>query len=307
MIWTELGAPLLVILCTLLLGSYLLEYIHGKTGTWLAGGGSYGFLMVLHRVAFKLRQQSISTEHPDSLNRLLAPALLLGLAAMGLAVVPWSRDFVPADLATGIVLWGAVEVLATVVIFLYGWSANAHFPLLAGYRYVSLGLSYMLVSMFVLIGVALPAESLRISAVVESQREVWNIIRQPLGLPLFLVVGLGLTFWGPLNFASPKELASGVSSDTSGPAYVMWEFARRSMLVAFSFIAASAFLGGWLGPILPGPVWLVLKAMAVLTVLLVVGRLLPKISPDGFLTLAWVVLLPLAFVDLIWAGVLALW
>jgi NADH-quinone oxidoreductase subunit H len=306
-IWSGLAAPLLVILCTLVLGSYLLEFVHGKTGAWLAGGRSYAFFTPLYRIALKLRQQSITTERPDDLNRLLAPALFLGLAAMGLSVVPWSGDFIPADLSTGIVLWGAVEVLATVVIFLYGWSANAHFPLLAGYRYVSLGLSYMLVSMFVLIGVALPAESLRISAVVDSQRELWNVIRQPLGLPLFLVVGLGLTFWGPLNFASSKDLASGVSSDTSGPAYLLWEFARRSMLVAFSFMAASAFLGGWLGPILPGPLWLILKAMAVLAVLLLVGRLLPKISADGFISLAWVVLLPLAFVDLIWAGVLALW
>jgi NADH-quinone oxidoreductase subunit H len=296
-----------VVLATLAVGAYGVAVIDGAVGATLAGNRQRSaFLAPLYRAASLWLAAPNSTEAPDTPAWRLAPVLYLTLAAMGLALVPWSADFIPVDLTTGIVLWGAIEPLATVVIFLHGWSANAHFSLLGAYRYVALGLSYILVSMFVLIGVSLPAESLQISAVVESQRELWNLVRQPLGLPLFLVVGLGISFWGPLNFADSRDLAGGTSSEISGRAKLLWQLARAAMLVAFSAIAASAFLGGWLGPVLPGPVWLILKMLFVLVLLLLLGQLLPRLSPDRFVSLAWLLLLPLAFLDLAWAGVEAL-
>ncbi|MDT8408437.1 MAG: complex I subunit 1 family protein [Wenzhouxiangellaceae bacterium] len=264
------------------------------------------FLAPIHQAAAWWLAPLHTTEAPDATAWRLAPVLYLTLAAMGLALVPWSETFVPVDLATGIVLWGALEPLATVLIFLHGWSANAHFALLGSYRYVAIGLSYILVSMFVLIGVALPAESLQISAVVASQQELWNVLRQPLGLPLFLIVGLGISFWGPLDFADSSDLAGGTSAESSGRSLLVWQFARMAMLVSFSGIAAAAFLGGPMGPLLPGPVWLILKMLFILVLLMALGRLLPRLSPERFMTLAWVVLLPLAFIDLVWAGLEAL-
>jgi NADH-quinone oxidoreductase subunit H len=264
------------------------------------------WLAPLKRGAWLMTQHGNATEAPDWRAWRLAPALYLSLAAIGLAVVPWSASLVATDLTTSVVLWGSVEALATVVIFLHGWSANALFALIGGYRYVALGLSYILISMFVLIGVALPAESLQFTQVVASQGELWNLIRQPLGLPLFLIVGLGMTFWGPLNLADSTDLAGGTAAEISGPPRLVWDVARAAMLVAFSGVATSAFLGGWLGPWLPGPLWVVIKMLAVLLVLLLLGRLLPRLAPERCVTLMWVVLLPLSFIDLVWAGVGAL-
>lgn len=311
MIWSTLAVYCGTILLTLFAGAYLVAVLDRAVGTTngskASGRGLTVLIAPLSRSLLRLLQQSTTTEKPDTLNRFLAPPCYFALAALGLCIVPWSADFVPVDLSTGLVLWGAVEALATVVIFLYGWSANAHFPLLGAYRYAALGLSYILVSMFVLIGVALPAESLQLSRVVASQQELWNVLRQPLGLPLFLVVGLGLTFWGPLNFAASDDLHGGITADSSGPPLLVLELARRAMLAAFALIAASAFLGGWLGPWLPGPLWLVLKASLLLALLLWLSPRLPRVSPERFVTLAWVGLLPLAFLDLVWAGVEALW
>ncbi|WP_210725855.1 complex I subunit 1 family protein [Modicisalibacter radicis] len=277
--------------------------IAGACG-WPHQGNAW--LAPLARGAWLYRQDANVTEAPDRPAWRLAPALYLALAALGLALVPWSPTLVVADLATGVVLWGSLEALATVAIFLHGWSANAPLALIGGYRYVALGLSYILVSMFVLIGVVLPAESLKFSQVVAAQEELWNVVRQPLGLPLFLIVGLGLTFWGPLNLADSTDLAGGTASEVSGPPRLVWEIARVAMLVAFSGIAATAFLGGWLGPWLPGPLWLALKMLAVLLALAWLGRVLPRLAPERCVTLMWVVLLPLSFVDLIWAGLEAL-
>lgn len=243
------------------------------------------------------------TEAPDRLNRLLAPGWYLALALVGLSVVPLAEGVVASDLPTGLVLWGACEALTVVVVFLHGWSPNAPLPLIGAYRYVAIGLPAMLLSMFALIGAALPAQSLSVGEVVEAQRELWNVIRQPLGLPLFMALGLVITLRGPFDYADGAELAGGATAEESGPALALWRFARAAMLVAFSAMAATVFLGGHLGPVLPGPLWLLLKTLAVMAATVAAGRWFARMPPSRMLTFLWAVLLPLSFANLALVGV----
>jgi NADH-quinone oxidoreductase subunit H len=232
-----------------------------------------------------------------------APALYLGLAVAGLTLVPMAPGRVLVDLPTTAVLWGAIEALTVVAVFLHGWSANAPLPLVGAYRYVAIALPAMLLSMFVLIGAALPAQSLSIAAIVESQRGMWNVLRQPLGLPLFMLLGLALTLRGPFNYADSSDLAGGTAAERSGMPRAVWTFARLSMLVAFAAMACAAFLGGFLGPFLPGFVWMVLKTAAMLLAMVAASHAFARLPPSRMLTLLWLVLLPLAFLDLLIAGV----
>lgn len=290
-----------------LVGAWVAAVLDRTVQAAIAGRPIGGVLAApLRGAAAHFVRQRSSTERPDSLNWMLAPALYLVLAAIGLSVVPLAPGLVAADLDAGIVLWGACEALTVVVVFLHGWSANSPFPLIGAYRYVAIGLPVMLVSMFVLIATALPAESLSVSAIVESQRSTWNVVRQPLGMPLFLLLGLSLTLRGPFDYADPWDLSGGTSAEVSGPAQAAWQFARLAMLVSVAAMTSAAFLGGYLGPVLPGPVWLALKIVVVLVILVGVGRLFARMPPARMLTALWVVLLPLAFVDLIIAGVEAL-
>jgi NADH-quinone oxidoreductase subunit H len=251
-------------------------------------------------------QQIARTERPDMALWVLAPALYLGLAAAALTVVPLSRTIVVADVRTGIVLFGAAEALAIVAIFFHGWSPNSPFALVAGYRFVAVALSYELLSMFVLIGAALPAESLSIGAIVESQAGMWNVVRQPLGFPLFVIVALGVTFSGPLDLLDSNDLGGGGSVEDSGLQRLAWQAGRHAMRVAFAACAAAVFLGGWQGPILPGGLWMALKTFAVIALLGYLDVCVARISAERFVRLAWGVLLPLSFLDLLISGLGAL-
>ena len=294
---------LLSVLALLLFGAWLVAVLD-RLAFALIANQPMGDALIgpLRRAASLLIQQQNLTERPDLLNWKLAPALYLALAGAGIALVPLMPGRAVADLEAGIVLWGALEALTVVVVFLHGWSANSPLSLIAGYRYVAIGLPIMLLSMFVLIAAALPAESLSVSAIVESQRAFWNVVRQPLGLPLFLLLGLSLTFRGPFDYADSSDLAGGTASEISGASQALWQFARLAMLVSFAAMAATIFLGGYLGPLLPGPVWLLLKTLAVLVVLVAASHLFARHSPSRMLTLLWTVLLPLSFVDLVIAG-----
>lgn len=256
-----------------------------------------------HTARWLVGQQPVRTEHPDMVLWVVAPAAYLALAAVALMTVPLSAGVVGADLGSGIVVFGAAEALAIVAVFLHGWSPNSPLALVAGYRFVAVALSYELLSMFVLIAAAIPAESLSIGAIVESQHGLWNVVRQPLGLPLWLVVSWGVTFSGPLDLVDSAELAGGGAVDDSGVARLVWLVGRSFMSVTFAAAGAAVFLGGWQGPLLPGGVWMAAKTMVLLTVIVVGGVTLARLDDRRFVRLAWSVLLPLGFVDLLIAGV----
>ncbi len=272
----------------------------------IAGRAGHSMLMPLYAAAAHLSRQRLTTEAPDRMNWYLSISGFLALGAIGLAVVPLGPQSAVIGIETSVVLWGACESLVVVLVFLHGWSPNSPLALIGAYRYVAIGLPIMLLSMFVLIAAALPAESLDLRAIVASQEGLWNVIRQPLGLPLFLLLGLSLTLRGPLDYADSADLAGGTSIEDSGANRAGWQVARLSMLVGFSAVAASAFLGGYLGPIIPGIVWLALKTLVIMAAIIALGHLLARMPVARMLGLIWKVLLPIAFLDLLLAGLVAL-
>ena len=266
----------------------------GRRGAALAGPAADAALMLLQRPS--------ATERPDRAAWVLAPALLAGLAAAMLAPVPFGQGFAAADSPHGILLFGAAAALVIVPVFLQGWSPNSIFPLIGAYRMLSQGLSYMIPLALALIAAVLPAESLSIGDIVADQGRLWNVIRMPLGLPVFLAAAAGLAFYGPLALPSSPELAGGIELEAAGVDAVSWRAGQRAVLVAASAMAASVFLGGWQGPVLPGAVWLAVKTAALLVLYVVVRQFVPRLRPEQFVAFGWVVLLPLSLVNIFVTG-----
>ncbi|MGI9018972.1 MAG: complex I subunit 1 family protein [Euzebya sp.] len=293
-----------VTILVLLGGAYLTATLVGLRTPNL--GGRLALRLPAARAAVWLQQSVTTTERPDGVLWWFAPAGYLGCAALALSVIPFGRDAAIADVGTGIVVFGVGEVLAIVCVHLQGWSPNSLLPLIATSRYLAVMLSYELISMFVLIAAALPAESLSIGQIVASQAEVWNVVRQPLGLPLFAIVALGISTWGPFELAIGADTAGGVLAEASGRNRLVWEVGRHALLFVFAAMAAAVFLGGWHGPLLPGWLWMALKTMTVLWGLVWLGDRLPRWSAERLVLVTWTVLLPLSFADLAIAGIVAL-
>ena len=78
------------------------------------------------------------------------------------------------------------------------------------------------------------------------------------------------------------------------------------MLVGFSAVASTAFLGGYLGPVLPGFVWVIIKTLVVMAIVIGLSHLLVRLPVARMLGLIWKILLPISFLDLLWAGLVAL-
>jgi NADH-quinone oxidoreductase subunit H len=256
--------------------------------------------------ALLLLQRPTTTERADRPGWALAPALLAALAAAALVLVPLGPSLVVADPDTGFVVFSAAIAFVMIAVFLHGWSPNSVFPLHGAYRYAAQALSFQIPFLLAMLATALPAQSLSIVDIVAAQESMWNVVRQPLGLPLYLIVGVGVSFWGPLNLPDGSDLAGGTSVEDSGVARLLWKGARSAMLVAVAAMGAAGFLGGWWGPWLPDVAWMLLKTLGLLVVLIAAGHLFARVRIERFVVVAWVVLIPLALVNIFVSGALLL-
>ena len=184
---------------TLIVGVYLVAVLDRLLGAVVAGAPIRPIALGLdpaRTAAQLLLQQRRTTERPDAPGWAFAPALFLGLGALALAMVPLGPDLVVADPATGFVVFSAAIAFVMIAVFLHGWSPNSPFALHGAYRYGAAALSFQIPFLLAMLATALPAQSLSIVDIVRGQESLWNVVREPLGLPIYLIVGVAVSFWG---------------------------------------------------------------------------------------------------------------
>ena len=94
------------------------------------------------------------------------------------------------------------------------------------------------------------------------------------------------------------ELVAGYHTEYGGMRWAMFQNAEYIALIAFSALASILFLGGYDGPVLPGPLWMLIKMFVFLFLSIWVRSTLPRVRYDRLMTIGWKVLLPLATVNL---------
>ncbi len=249
-------------------------------------------------VARLLRQRRRRTRAPDALlwHVGLAGPLVAALL-MGVALPLLGRP--AADLPAGVVWLNAVDIVLWAVLWLAGWGPNSVDGLVGGYRFLAQALAYELPLMFALTTPAVAAGSLRVSDVVAAQSGLWYVVWMPVAFAVTLLGVVGFSVWGPLSPAAAPDLAGGVLAELCGPDRLLVSAGRYLLLTAGSAFATALFLGGTQGPLLPGWVWMSLKTLVVVVALVAVRGRLALLRPDRFLEVGWLVLLPLALVQLL--------
>ncbi len=264
------------------------------------------FSYPVKRLSFLMLQPVTTTERPDRAVWLLAPSLLLGLAGVGAVAIPIAGPSAGGDIPAGLVLFGAAMLIVLVAVFIFGWAPNSLFPMIGGYRFAAMVLSIGIPFSLVVLTTAIPAESLSVGTIVESQSGLWYLLVQPLGLPIYLITAAAIAFWGPFDLPEGADLAGGTIAEASGVRLAIWRFARAALMVTLSLMGAAVFLGGYLGPVLPGWLWTLIKTAVLLILLASTGRTMARIRIQRFVWFGWVVLLPLALVDVFVSGWVAL-
>ncbi|MFC8421899.1 MULTISPECIES: complex I subunit 1 family protein [Streptomyces] len=214
-------------------------------------------------------------------------------AVLSTLVIPFG-DHVVADLSVGVVWFNAMEVLTWAGLWLVGWSPNAAFSLIGGYRFLAQGLAYELPLMFALISAATGAQSLRVTDIAGAQHGLWYAVWMPFAFVVYLAGVLAFSFLGPFAYPAGRDVAEGVLGETSGVDRLLLEAGRWLWLAAGAAMAVPLFLGGGAGPGMPPWAWSLVKTLLVLAALVWTLRRLPMVRADRYVELAWVVLLPVS-------------
>jgi NADH-quinone oxidoreductase subunit H len=84
--------------------------------------------------------------------------------------------------------------------------------------------------------------------------------------------------------------------------FAMFFLGEYLAILLVSALAVTLFYGGWLGPVLPGPVWFGLKTGAIALAFVWFRAILPRPRYDQLVRFAWTWALPLALGNLLVTG-----
>jgi NADH-quinone oxidoreductase subunit H len=222
-------------------------------------------------------------------------------------VLPLAPGLVVANLATGALFVNAALAYVMVALLMAGWGPDAAYAMVAGWRFLGQLVAYSMLIVMPITAVAMRAESLLTTEIVESQAPLWNALYQPLGFALFSLAAMAVCFLPPFDLpTAPGELAGGVSAEYTGWRLAVFRAARAALVSTLALAVAVFYLGGWLGPALPPWAWTALKTLAVAAVMLLAGRYVPRLREAQLLAWGWKYGIPLALANIFWVGVVLL-
>ncbi len=244
---------------------------------------------------------------PTKANRvmfMLAPMITFALALLGWAVIPFSENFVIANLNVGVLYLFAISSLGVYGIIISGWASNSKYAFLGAIRSSAQMVSYEVSIGLVIITVLLCVGSLNLSDIVRAQAGGIGHWYAFSGLlPMFVIFFIsGLAETNRLPFDLPEaegELVAGYNVEYSSMAFALFFLGEYMNMMLMGAMTAILFLGGWYAPFevlafIPGPIWLILKICFCMFVFLWVRATFPRYRYDQLMRLGWKVFLPLS-------------
>lgn len=289
----------LIFLPLLLAGAYMVAVIEDWSHT-----GRFAPGRPLSAALALLGQESIVPKQPDRTLFEAAPALLLIASVLAGAVLPLTAGGIVVDLATGALFVNAALAYVMVALVMAGWGPNSAYAMIGGWRFLGQLIAYSMLIVMPITAVAMRAESLSTVAIVRSQAALWNVVAQPLGFVLFVLAAMAVSFLPPFDLPTAgSTLAGGVEGEYSGVRLAIFRLGRLVLIVTVATAITVFYLGGWLGPILPGWVWTPFKTLIVIATMLSAGRAMPRLREEHLLSWSWKLGIPLALVNIAWVGV----
>ena len=242
---------------------------------------------------------------PASANKvifILAPIVTMTLALIAWAVIPFSENYVLADINVGILYIFAVSSLGVYGIIMGGWASNSKYPFLGAIRSAAQMVSYEVSIGVIIINVLLCVGSLNLKDIVLAQENLWFVVPLFPMFVIFFISSLAETNRPPFDLPEAEaELVAGYQTEYSGMMYAMFWLGEYANILLMCALGSILFLGGWLSPIdvyplniIPSPIWLILKILLLFFLFALVKAIVPRYRYDQLMKLGWKIFLPLS-------------
>jgi NADH-quinone oxidoreductase subunit H len=249
----------------------------------------------------------------------LAPVIFMAASMVNLSVIPYSRNFVIADINIGLLFIFAFAGIGVYGIFISGWASNSKYAFLGGLRSSAQVISYEIAMGLSLVGVMMMAGSLKISDIVKAQEaSVFGmyVIPQIVAFVVFSISALAETNRTPFDMPEAEsELVAGYFTEYSSFRFALFFLGEYIAMIIMASIASVCFLGGWTLPwyitnyvpfinYVPGIVWFLVKVYAFIFFYYWIRATVPRYRYDQLMKIGWKILIPVALANIIVTGLI---
>ena len=271
--------------------------------------GPFGLLQPIADLIKLIRKESFFPQTAVGILYIGAPVISTATALAAFSVIPfgegwhvWNYDIsgevvnVPISLIFIFAL-GSLGVYGFIV---GGWASDSKYALLGSMRTCAQLVSYEVALALSVLGVVLMTGSLSLTDIVAKQQDtIWFAVPQIFGLLVFFAAGTAETNRPPFDLPeADTELVAGYHTEYSGMRFGLFSMAEYVNMITLSGLCVTLFFGGWLGPWAPlGPLWFLLKVLALIFLFIWLRATLPRLRYDQLMAFGWKVLLPLATVN----------
>jgi NADH-quinone oxidoreductase subunit H len=236
----------------------------------------------------------------------LPPILVFIPGLLVWAPLPWAPRMSYLDINVGVLYIIAISSLATLAIFMAGWSSNNKYALLGAMRTVAMMISYEIPLSIALLGVVLMTGTMQLSGIVQWQADhnAWLAVLMPLALFTFFFSSTAELNRTPNDIAEAEsEIVAGFHTEYSGMKFGLFYAVELGNAVVVAAFVATFFLGGWslfgLETWIPGYIIFALKVSAGYFVLVWLRGTLPRFRLDQLMAFAWKYLIPISLLHIL--------
>jgi NADH-quinone oxidoreductase subunit H len=309
--WIDLAKS--VVIVNLLLGMFaymtwverkLLGRMQQRYGPNRAG--PFGLLQPIADLIKLIRKESFFPQSAVGVLYIGAPVISTATALAAFSVIPfgegwhvWRYDISGeiVDVPISLIFIFALGSLGVYGFIVGGWASDSKYALLGSMRTCAQLVSYEVALALSVLGVVLMTGSLSLTDIVAKQQDtIWFAVPQIFGLLVFFAAGTAETNRPPFDLPeADTELVAGYHTEYSGMRFGLFSMAEYVNMITLSGLCVTLFFGGWLGPWAPlGPLWFLLKVLALIFLFIWLRATLPRLRYDQLMAFGWKVLLPLA-------------
>ncbi len=271
------------------------QYRHGPTYV-----GKYGILQNFADLVKLLAKEIIVPANANKVIIALAPVVLVALNVFIIFLIPFSPSLQASSLGLGLLFIFVILGFTPIILFMIGFASGNKFSDISAQRSVLMLISYELPMIIVVATIALFTGSYSINSLIAAQSKLPFAVIMPIGLFVFFVAMLAELERPPFDTReADSELIAGWLTDLSAPYYALSLLLDYTRMLLGGLLIAILFFGGWEGPFLPAPLWLLIKAFIIAFFITLIRVTTMRMRVDKILKLGWVWMMPLALINLV--------
>jgi len=278
--------------------------------------GPFGLLQPLADGVKLIFKEDVVPSQAERVFLTVAPMIAFIPGFMAFAVIPigppielfgYTIPLTISDLNIGILFILATTSLGVYGVALAGWSSGSKYSLLGGIRSSAQMISYEVAYGLSLVPILMIGGTLSLNELVAQQSSVfdWYVFKNPVAFLIFWICAVAETNRAPFDMAEAEsELVGGYHTEYSSMRFSMFFIGEYANMLTVSAVAATIFFGGWNGPFLPGPLWLIIKVICFMFLYIWIRATFPRVRYDQLMSIGWKALFPIALLNVLVTGII---